>query len=149
MFRILWGVVFCGLFLSASEYLFSYRVAIRNGIILNEKYNFSPAMVSAKMLDEIRNPYKKCEIPHKAKNEKEFIYGYKEKILECFFGWGVRLEDRSEVRNLQGKSMTLLSIPPSRIKIDYEDGIATIYALIKEKGRGVQDFRIDFRGAKE
>nr|WP_317381123.1 hypothetical protein [uncultured Helicobacter sp.] len=134
MFRILWGIVFCGLILNATEYLFSYRVAIKNGIILNEKYNFSPAMVSAKMLDRVRNPYKKCEISHEAKNEKEFINNYKEEILECFFGWGVRLEDRSEVQNLQGKSLTLLWIPPSRIKINYENGIATIYALIKEKG---------------
>ncbi|MCI5968610.1 hypothetical protein [Helicobacter sp.] len=143
MLRILWGIVFCSLSLEALEYLFSYRVAIKNGIILNEKYNFSPAMVSAKMLDKVRSPYRKCEIAHDAKNEKEFIYTHKGEILECFFHWGVRLEDRSEVQNLQGKSLTLLAIPPSRIKIDYENGIATIYALIKEKKAE------DFKSAKE
>ncbi|EEO25981.1 hypothetical protein [Helicobacter winghamensis] len=133
MLRILWGIVFCGLSAWASEYLFSYRVVIKNGIVLNEKYNFSPAMVSAKMLDKVRNPYKKCEIPHGTKSEREFLAYYKEEILECFFNWGVRLEDRSEVQNLQGKSLTLLAIPPSRIKIEYENGIATIYALIKKE----------------
>lgn len=133
MLKTLFGIAFLGVFLSASEYLFSYRVAIKNGIILNEKYNFSPAMMNAKMLNRLQNPYKKCEIPHQAKSEREFLRDYKEEILKCFFNWGVRLEDRSKVTNLQGESLSSLSIPPSRIKIDYENGITTIYALMKKK----------------
>ncbi|WP_290880095.1 hypothetical protein [Helicobacter sp.] len=116
----------------ASEYIFSYRVAVENGIILNEKYYFSPAMVSAKILNQTKNPYKKCEINHEARNEKALINEYKPKILECFFNWGVRLEDRSEVSNLRGKSMTFLVIPPTRIKIEYASGIAILYALVRQ-----------------
>ena len=131
MRKALWGIVFCGINLWALEYIFSYRVAIKDGVILNEKYHFSPAMVSAKMLDKTKSIYKKCEISHAAESEKDFIAHYKEEILECFFSWGVRLEDHSRVRNLQGEYLTLLHIPASRIELKYESGIAVLYALVK------------------
>lgn len=120
----------------ASEYIFSYRIAVKNGIVLNEKYDFSPAMVSANTLKQTKHPYKSCEILHDAKSEKALLKDYKAKILECFFNWGVRLEDRSEVHNLRGNSLTFLVIPPTRIKIEYSNGIATLYALVREK-RGI------------
>lgn len=137
MIRVLFGMLCCALFVEASEYIFSYRVAVKNGILLSEKYYFSPAMVSAKMLDKVQSSYQSCEIAHDAKTEKEFIKAYQNEILACFFSWGVRLEDRSEVRNLQGRSITFLSIPPSRIKIEYASGIATIYAFIQNKKRAI------------
>lgn len=130
MLRILFGLVCFVVWCGASEYIFSYRVAVKNGIVLNEKYYFSPAMVSAKLLNKTKNPYRKCEIPHEARNEKDLINDYKAKILECFFEWGVRLEDRSEVSRLQGKSLTFLEIPPTRIRLEYASGIATLYVLI-------------------
>ena len=110
MLRILLGVLCCVLFAEASEYIFSYRVTIANGLMLNEKYNFAPTMLNVSMLDV--NPYKTCEIVHSANTEKEFLNAYKSKILECFFQWGVRLEDHSKIYNLQGESLTFLSIPP-------------------------------------
>ncbi len=132
MFRILLGLICFVVVGEASEYIFSYRIAVKNGVILNEKYYFSPAMVNSKLLDKTKNPYKKCEISHEAKTEKALINDYKAKILECFFQWGVRLEDRSEVSNLQGRSLTFLAIPPTRIKIEYASGIATLYALVNQ-----------------
>lgn len=136
MFRILCGILcFMGI-INASEYIFSYRIAVKNGIVLNEKYDFSPSMVSANMLKQTKHPYKSCEILHDAKSEKALLKDYRAKILECFFNWGVRLEDRSEVRNLRGNSLTFLVIPPTRIKIEYGSGIATLYALVREK-RGI------------
>lgn len=124
IYFVVWG--------EASEYIFSYRVAVKNGIILNEKYYFSPSMINANLLKQIKHPYKKCEITHQAKSEKALLNDYKAKILECFFNWGVRLEDRSEVSNLKGKSLTFLAIPPTRIRIEYASGIATLYALVQE-----------------
>ena len=100
---------------------------------MNEKYDFSPSMVSANMLKQTKHPYKSCEIAHDAKSEKALLKDYKVRILECFFNWGVRLEDRSEVHNLRGSSLTFLAIPPTRIRIEYGNGIATLYALVREK----------------
>ncbi|WP_238699272.1 hypothetical protein [Helicobacter sp. MIT 05-5294] len=132
MFRILLGLACFVVLCEASEYIFSYRVAVKDGIVLNEKYYFSPAMVSAKILNQTKNPYKKCEISHEAKSEKVLINDYKIKILECFFQWGVRLEDHSEVSRMRGKSTTFLAIPPTRIRLEYASGIATLYALVKQ-----------------
>lgn len=150
MFRVLFGLMCFVMLCEASEYVFSYRVAVKDGIILNEKYYFSPAMVSAKILNQTKNPYKKCEINHEARSEKALINEYKSKILECFFNWGVRLEDRSEVSNLRGKSMTFLVIPPTRIKIEYASGIATLYALVRQTKNPKGDFiKEDLSSKKE
>ncbi|RDU62969.1 MULTISPECIES: hypothetical protein [Helicobacter] len=138
MWRILLGIVYLTAFCEASEYIFSYRVAARNGMLLNEKYYFSPAMVGANILRQTKNPYKKCTISHEAKTEKALLRDYKEKILECFLKWGVRLEDNTQVQNLQGKSITYLAIPPTRIQIEYADGIATIYALTHDINKTIK-----------
>ncbi len=121
------------LFAEASEYIFTYRVTVKNGIVLGEKYYFSPSMLSGNLSQKTKNPSKKCEISHEAKTEKDFINRYKEKILECFFNWGIRLEDRSETQNLRGRSVTLLSIPPTRIEVEYANGLTTIYAMMRKK----------------
>ena len=81
MFRILCGILcFMGI-INASEYIFSYRIAVKNGIILNEKYDFSPSMVSANMLKQTKHPYKSCEISHNAKSEKALLKDYKTKMV--------------------------------------------------------------------
>ncbi len=136
MRKICLGIMLCNAFLGATEYLFSYRVAVKNGIVLSEKYYFSPAMLSASLLNKIKNPYQKCEIIHDFTSEKEFLDSSKEAILECFFKWGVKLEDRSRAYDYQGDFVSYLSIPATRIKIEYERGIVTIYHLVantKEK----------------
>ncbi len=129
MQKILIGIFLCS-FIEASEYIFSYRVAVENGIVLSEKYYFSPAMVNAETLNKVKNPYKQCEIVHNAKSEKEFLRYSKEDILECFFKWGVKLEDRSTASDYKGAYISFLSIPATRIKIEYESGIAKIYHLM-------------------
>lgn len=132
MLKILFGILFFAVFLNSAEYIFSYRVAVKNGIILNERYNFSPTMVHRNLLKKAKNPYKSCEILHESQNEREFLNKYKEKVLECFFNWGVRLKDESSALNLQAKSLTHLEIPPTRIVLEYEKGVATLYALIRK-----------------
>ena len=54
----------------------------------------------------------------------------KEDMLECFFKWGVKLEDRSTASDYKGAYIRFLSIPATRIKIEYESGIAKIYHLM-------------------
>ncbi|MDY3113371.1 MAG: hypothetical protein SOW25_03475, partial [Helicobacter sp.] len=126
MFRILFlifvlcGVCFCG------EYIFSYRAAFRDGIIYNEKYNFTPAMTLSRVE---KSANLACEIEHNSKSEREFLKAYKEQILECFFKWGVKLQDRTESKNLKAKSISTLEIPPHRIKLEFTQGLASIFAL--------------------
>ncbi|MDE5602743.1 MAG: hypothetical protein K2I71_02335 [Helicobacter sp.] len=119
----------------ASEYLFSYQLSVKNGIVLNEKYYFSPTMIGSKILKKDRNPYKKCEISHLARSEKEFLKDYKEEILECFFTWGIKLEDRTKAQYLQSQSLTFLWIPPMRIQIEFENELVVIYALKNKEMR--------------
>ncbi|WP_104722548.1 hypothetical protein [Helicobacter mesocricetorum] len=135
MQKIIFALFLSSLPFYASEYIFSYQLGVKNGIILKEKYYFSPTMIGAKILKKDKNPYKKCEIPHLARSEKEFLKDYKEEILECFFTWGIKLEDRTETKYLQSQSTTFLWIPPMRIQIEFENGIATIYALKNKEMR--------------
>lgn len=70
MWRILLGIVYLTAFCEASEYIFSYRVAARNGMLLNEKYYFSPAMVGANILRQTKNPYKNAQLATRQKLKK-------------------------------------------------------------------------------
>lgn len=126
MFKILCLFLLVGGILNARELIFSYRLAIKDGVILNEDYYFSPIMQERKRKF---SPYRNCEILHEANSENEFLKTYKEEILECFFKWGVRLEDRSKATNLVGNFVSVLSIPPTRIYVEFERGIAKIYYL--------------------
>ena len=126
--RIIVCVALVGAFAWGGEYMFSYKVAVKNAVVINEQYYFSPVMT--RDATRVKHPYKHCEIAHEAKSEKELLDSYKTAILECFFSWGVKLEDNSKVNNQRGNSLSHLAIPPTRIKVDYANGIATIYALL-------------------
>ncbi|CAM2959087.1 hypothetical protein [Helicobacter burdigaliensis] len=130
MFKLLCLLWLVSGILNAREFVFSYRLAIKDGVVLNEDYYFSPVMQERKSR---LSPYKNCEILHEAKSEKEFLKNYKEEILECFFKWGIKLEDRSKATNLVGNFVSVLSIPPTRIYIEFERGIAKIYYLHPKK----------------
>ncbi|MDE5592179.1 MAG: hypothetical protein K2I63_04415 [Helicobacter sp.] len=129
MQKIIFALLTLGIISYGSEYVFSYHLTVKNSIILKEKYYFSPAMISQQVLQKVKNPHKKCTISHLAENEKEFLQDYKDKILECFFYWGVKLEDITKNNNLQSQSITFLNIPATRIVVEFESGIATIYKL--------------------
>ena len=128
-------VLFLSMPFYASESIFSYQLNVKNGIMLKERYYFSPTMIGAKVLNKDKNPNKKCEISHLARSEKEFLKEHKEEILECFFAWGIKLEDRTKMQHLQSQSLTFLWIPPMRIQIEFESGIATIFALKNKEMR--------------
>lgn len=51
-------VLFLSMPFYASEYIFSYQLNVKNGIILKEKYYFSPTMIGAKVLNKDKNPNK-------------------------------------------------------------------------------------------
>lgn len=116
--------------LFAREYVFSYRLSAKDSMVLGEKYYVSPSMVSSKLTKHYKGRY--CDVIHEAKSEVEFIEKYKDKILECLFSWGVKLEDESKVVNLQNQSMTILSIPATRIYIEYDVELSKIYLLNKK-----------------
>lgn len=116
----------------ASEYIFSYRLSVKNGIVSNEKYYFSRAMIHSRDLKYTKNPLRTCEIVHNTKTEKQFLQEYKQDILECFFKWGVKLEDWSKNLNHKNKSTTYLAIPATRIEVLYANEVAVISHLSKE-----------------
>ena len=129
--RLILSFIMLFSFLCAKEYIFTYKIAVKNGITIKEEYNFSGAMISARDLDFYKNANKKCEITHDAKTERSFLKDYKQEILECFFAWGIKLEDFTKSFNHKSTSITYLAIPPTRVDVEYAKGIATISQLIK------------------
>ena len=123
--------ILMGCFSFGSEYIFTYRIATKNGFVISEEYNFSKAMMNSRDFGFFRNAKKSCEIVHQARSERAFLKTYKQEILECFFNWGVKLEDRTKNINNKSISNTYLAIPPTRVEVEYEKGIATIWQLVK------------------
>lgn len=110
------------------EYIFSYRLSVRDGVVLNETYHFVHAMTTPQRSNLERKNAKpqRCQITHQAETEKEFFKDNQEKILECVFIWGVKLEDITQTTNAKATSTTILSIPPTRLRIEFGNEWANI-----------------------
>ncbi|RAX57053.1 hypothetical protein CCZ01_07345 [Helicobacter monodelphidis] len=108
-------------------YLFSYRVAVRNGMLINENYNISRSMVIPKHFVvkascEIGEPLDDKTIHYRLKNSKE-------EMLICMMRNGIQLRDDTMALNLMGRSTTALWIPPVLIRAEEIGGYAVVEIL--------------------
>lgn len=112
-------------------YIFSYRVAMRNGMLINEDYNVSrsmsiPKRFRIKAACEIGEPLGELSIHYRLKTAKE-------EMLLCLMRHGIGLRDDTMTLNLMSRSTTTLWIPPLALRARDVDGYAVIEILdIKE-----------------
>jgi len=118
------------MWVGAQEYIFSYRIVVRDGVIIKENYSITRAMV------ELDNKWVlfECEILPKESDLtiKEFFKLYQEAMLSCLFGRGIALREDGALQEYRSRSTTTLSIPPTRLLVEFKDDFATI-KIIGEK----------------
>jgi len=106
----------------ADDYFVSYYLYTKNFKVLNEKLNFSKAMV----------PFKKegstiCKIATGSDNIGLFIKKKKKDILFCLFKEGVFVSSYGTYSQmLSKKEMIILKILPTPIQVDFNNGLAII-----------------------
>lgn len=112
-------------------YIFSYRVAMRNGMLINEDYNVSrsmsiPKVFVVKAACEIGEPLGELTVHYRLRNAKD-------EMLLCLMRNGIGLRDDTTALNLMSRSTTTLWIAPVVLRAREIDGYAVVEILdIKE-----------------
>lgn len=118
---LLLSPLFFPLFLEAETYIFSYKIAIKDGLVINESYRFSKAMVIPARYEVLGE----CVIDVDEEEERRAIGRVRSahaEVLECFFERGVGLRDDTTASSLQARSTTTLWIPPTHVIVEFKDG---------------------------
>lgn len=111
--------------LIAEEFIITYKIATRDHVILNETYHVSHAMVS----DNWTPADQPCEIfdERDFNSTKEALHLHKEAVLQCLFGFGVKLRNDGITFNNRSTSVTTLRIPPTQVHIEADGGVLHLW----------------------
>ncbi len=130
-FKVLLYLALTSCLMGSDFYIFSYRVAMRNGMLISEDYNISRSMVLPKYFNikascEIGAPLGDITVYYQIKTSKE-------EVLICLMKHGIGLRDDTTALNLMSRSTTSLWIAPVPIRAREVDGYAVIEILeVKE-----------------
>jgi hypothetical protein len=123
------ALILTAAWLNASQtFIISYRAQIKNAVVISESYQFSKSMrgVKAKKAEEI---FLECE--HNT-NIDTLMHTHKDEILEFLMRHGAHTRSHEKVSAAKSSSLLSLSLPPSYITVDFNDGLAIITRLVTE-----------------
>ncbi len=111
-------LLFFPLFLISQDFILSYRVAVKDSLLLNERFTISKSMTKENFYIDFE-----CRILEIDELSLiELINLSKEEVLECLFKNGVKLKSYDNSFNFLNSSTSVLSIPPKRFNIENSDG---------------------------
>ena len=122
------AIIFCLFFTSAiyaDEYLISYRYVVKNALLYNERLLISPAMQKCK-----GTTYSNIILDNK-KNDtlKHLIQKHREEFLAYLHHLGLQVWHREQTTNMQNSSTTVMTLPTTCFKVDFNDNSVTIAPL--------------------
>ncbi|MGP1450944.1 MAG: hypothetical protein ACTTJS_07480 [Wolinella sp.] len=128
-------ISFCALMLAtpligAESYILSYRIAVRDGIVINQRYNVAKAMVNTGKYTLKGECQLTIEKEHRS--AFRFLKESPEDILTCLFRHDVGLRDDTSTNNHRSKSTTTLQIAPTHVIVEFKDRL-TIMKIIQPK----------------
>ncbi len=105
----------------AEHYIFSYRIAVRDSVVISERYNFSKAMVIPGKYETLGE----CQfLPEDGRvSALKYLKDSHEEVLNCLFRHGVGLRDDTSASNHRSKSTTTLQITPTHVVVEFKEGL--------------------------
>ena len=105
----------------AEHYIFSYRVAVRDSVVISERYNFSKAMVIPSKYETLGE----CQfLPEDGRvSALKYLKDSHEEVLNCLFRHGVGLRDDTSANKHRSKSTTTLQMTPTLVVVECEGGL--------------------------
>lgn len=128
-FNLSLALILTAAWLNASQtFIISYRAQIKNAIVISESYQFSKSMspLKAKQTQSLT-----LNLEHKT-DLNSLMNTHKEEILEFLMHSGAHTRSHEKVTAAKSSSLLSLSLPPSYITVDFNDGYATITRLVAE-----------------
>ena len=124
---ILYYILFGTSCVDASQtYILSYRAQIKNAIVISESYYYSKAMQKVKA-----HPSKQLTLPSEDKsNTDTLLEKNKDLIVDFLMKQGLHTRSHEKVNDAKSSSLISISIPPTYITVDFNDGYAIITRLI-------------------
>ena len=111
--------------LLADEYLISYRYVVKDAILFNEQLLISPAMQQCN-----GKPYKKLILDNADDATlKEILQKNNEKFIAYLHSLGLQVQHREVTTNMQNSSTTVMTLPTTCFKVDFNDNSVTITPL--------------------
>lgn len=128
-FNLSLALILTAAWLNASQtFIISYRAQIKNAIVISESYQFSKSMrdIKATKAETLFLDYKQST------NLDTFMQMHKDEILEFLMRHGAHTRSHEKVSAAKSSSLLSLSLPPSYITVDFNDGLAIITRLVTE-----------------
>jgi hypothetical protein len=113
-------------FLTAQQYILSYRSVVQANQITYENFLVSRAMKPKKHLKNIASLRYKYE---QGMLLTSLIYNYQDDIHAMMFKAGILLHDDTKNKNAMLKERTVLTMPPRYVDISVKGDFATITLL--------------------
>ena len=111
--------------LFAGEYFISYRYVVKDAMLFNEQLLVSPAMQPCK---GIPNETLLLDNPNDA-TLKEIIQHNRERFITYLHHLGLQVQYRETTTNMQNSSTTVMTLPTTCFKVDFNDNSVTITPL--------------------
>lgn len=102
--------------LLSEQFIVSYRVVMRDQMILNERFTLSRSMLREPMREGV---FACTVLPDEGDDEKMEVLLktlYQDELIACLSGFGVKLRAEGVAERFQSHSTSVLSIPPTRIE---------------------------------
>lgn len=131
-----------GVWANEMEFIISYKAKMQNDLLVGEDYRVSEVIENrgvkgiesgeyriVKVCNIVPRDYEGVE--SEASFVKKVLKTQRELVLDCLYSSGVKIYDEVTSKDLQAKSKTILSIPPRRIVVKYENGMLNLGILEK------------------
>ena len=111
--------------LNASEYLISYRFIVKDAILYNESLQISHAMTKC------QGSVQKTLLleSNGKKNLQNIVSLNHEKFISFINSIGLNISHKESTINLKNHSTTILTLPTTCFKVDFNDNFAKISSL--------------------
>ena len=118
-------ILFNTLTLSAGEYLISYRYIVKDAILYNESLQISQAM------QKCQGSMQKTLLldSNGTKNLQKIVSLNHEKFISFINSIGLDISHKESSVNFQNHSTTILTLPTTCFKVDFNDNFAKISSL--------------------
>ena len=111
--------------LHAGEYLVSYRYTVKDAMLYNEQLLISPAMQKCK--GKAQHPLVLESIDDKTLHD--VIHKNNERFIDYLHHLGLQVRHTEQTTNMQNSSITVMTLPTTCFKVDFNDNSVTIAPL--------------------
>jgi len=108
------------------SFIISYRLVVKNNMVINEKFNVSKAMEQSRFIKTKKIIKLNCK---NQKSIKKCILAHQDILTQKLFKTGILINEKQNKQMLSINAKTVLVFPPTNIVADIKENFVTIYLV--------------------